>query len=71
MKKLLLGGLLAIICLGQNACIAPIEEQLTDVNLNYRDSLFRHIADLQDQQQVDSLLTFLDHPNPTESFTCE
>ncbi len=65
MKKLLLGGLLAIICLWQNACIAPFEEQLTDVNTNYRDSLFRHIADLQDQQQVDSLLNFLDHPNPT------
>ncbi len=65
MKKLLLGGLLAIICLWQNACIAPFEEQLTEVNTNYRDSLFRHIADLQDQQQVDSLLTFLDHPNPT------
>ena len=65
MDKLLLGGLLIVLLLGQHACIAPYEEQLTDVNLDYRDSLFQEIANFQDQAQKDSLLTFLEHPNPS------
>lgn len=65
MNKLLLGGLLVILIFWQQACIAPYEEQLTDVNLDYRDSLFQEIASFQDQQLVDSLLTFFKHPDPS------
>ncbi len=65
MNKLLLGGLLIVFLLWQQACIAPYEEQLTDVNLDYRDSLFQEIANFQDQALKDSLLNFLDHPNPS------
>lgn len=65
MNKLLLGGLLIVLLLWQQACIAPYEEQLTDVNLDYRDSLFQEIANFQDQAQKDSLLSFLAHPNPS------
>lgn len=65
MNKLLLGGLLVVLVLWQQACIAPYEEQLTDVNLDYRDSLFQEIAHFQDQALKDSLVNFLDHPNPS------
>lgn len=65
MNKLLLGGLLLVLLVWQQACIAPYEEQLTDVNLDYRDSLFQEIANFQDQAQTDSLLPYLAHPNPT------
>ena len=65
MNKLLLGGLLVVFLLCQQACIAPYEEQLTDVNLDYRDSLFQEIANFQDLALKDSLLGFLAHPNPS------
>ena len=65
MNKLLLGGLLIILVCWQQACIAPIDEQLTDVNPDYRDSLFQTIANFQDQAQVDSLTPFFQHPDPS------
>ena len=65
MKKLFYAGFLVIICMWQNACIAPYDEQVTDITPDYRDSLFRHIHDLKDEQKLDSLYPFLQHQDPT------
>lgn len=65
MNKLLLGGLLVILVCWQQACIAPFEEQLTDVSPDYRDSVFQEIANFQDQALVDSLTPFFQHPDPS------
>lgn len=40
-------------------------EQLSDINLDYKDPSFQHIYDLQDRQVTDSLLGYFQHPDPS------
>ncbi len=57
----------SILCLFicQLGCVPPVEEKITDININSKDPLFRVIYDLQDRQQLDSLYAFFKHADPT------
>ncbi len=47
------------------ACIPYQEEKITEVKLDFRDSLARKIFDFQDKGLTDSLMTYFYDPNPT------
>lgn len=53
------------LCLAAGCIPPPDEEIITKVSVDIQDDLFRHIADLQDRQAVDSLYAFLRHKDPT------
>ncbi len=48
-----------------NACVPPSEEEFFEVNIDYKDDGLRKILDLEIRQDLDSLLIFMSHPNPT------
>ena len=48
------------------ACIPPSDEEFYEINIDYKDPALRNILDLQVKQDVDSLLFFLNSPNPTQ-----
>lgn len=64
MKKLIFFFLLYTLIL-QVACVPFVEEQLTEVTIDYRDSTFQEIITWQDQQLVDSLYQYFDHKDPS------
>ena len=46
-------------------CIPVQEEILTEVNFDLSKPEFQRVYDLQDRQEIDSLVTFFDHKDPT------
>ena len=47
------------------SCIPPSEEVYYEVSVDYKDPGVRKILDLQNKQDLDSLLLMLGDPNPT------
>ncbi len=47
------------------ACIPPSEEEFFEINIDYKDPGLRKILDLQQKQNLDSLLLMTGNPNPT------
>lgn len=64
MKKIIFPVLIFTLIF-QCACVPYVEDQLTEVNIDYRDSIFQKITSFQDQQLVDSLYTFFRHKDPS------
>jgi cyclophilin family peptidyl-prolyl cis-trans isomerase/HEAT repeat protein len=46
-------------------CVPPNNEIIKDIRLDLKDPVFQRIADLQDQQMVDSLYPFFRHRDPS------
>jgi cyclophilin family peptidyl-prolyl cis-trans isomerase/HEAT repeat protein len=47
------------------ACVPPSEKEYFEINIDYKDPGLRKILDLQVAQDIDSLLIFAGHANPT------
>lgn len=47
------------------SCVPPEKVELTDININLNDSLYREILSYQDQRLTDSLIQYLNHDDPT------
>ncbi len=47
------------------ACKPYEKDQLTDIQVDLKDPVFRQISDLQDRQESDSLYAWFTHENPT------
>jgi cyclophilin family peptidyl-prolyl cis-trans isomerase/HEAT repeat protein len=61
-----LGFLLGLVCsMCYMACVPPSNEIKTDISIELSDANFKRIKTFQDEQQVDSLLTFFDHTDPS------
>ena len=52
-----------------SSCVPPSNEIITDINITNSDPLYQRLYNHQDRQNVDSVLTFFDHPNPTYRLT--
>lgn len=50
-------------------CVPPQHEVITDININLSDPEYQRLYDLQDQQEVDSLLQYFSHPDPAYRIT--
>lgn len=50
------------------SCIPETQERITKVTLDVNDSVFQKIYDFQDKQQLDSLLSYTNHFNPSYRF---
>jgi hypothetical protein len=46
-------------------CIPVQDEVLTEVNFDLSKPEFQRVYDLQDRQEIDSLVAFFDHKDPT------
>jgi len=46
-------------------CIPATQEPMTEVTLNVLDQEFQRVYDYQDRQEVDSLLQYTNHPDPS------
>jgi len=46
-------------------CIPATQEPMTEVTLNVLDQQFQRVYDYQDRQEVDSLLIYTSHPDPS------
>ncbi len=64
-RNILFSLLLAGLILQQWACVAPSDEILSEISIDYTDPLFREIHDYQDRQLKDSLYLFFRHEDPT------
>jgi len=59
-------GLLMLLWIGACQPSQPLEEELiTEVRKNWQDSTVQIIADLQDHLEIDSLISFAQHKDPT------
>ncbi|GLR18495.1 hypothetical protein GCM10007940_31110 [Portibacter lacus] len=47
------------------ACVPPTEQEYFEINVDYSDPGLRKILELEVRQELDSLLLFVSHPNPT------
>lgn len=57
--------LLTLLAAALTACVPPQQKEYTEVVVDWRDTTFQRIADLQDRQQADSLYALFHHPDPT------
>ena len=49
-------------------CVPPTEEIITDVNLDFNNPSLQQVYNYSDKRQVDSLLQFTNHPDPSLRF---
>ena len=47
-----------------SSCVPPSNEIITDINITNSDPVYQRIYNHQDEQNVDSVLIFFNHPNP-------
>lgn len=47
-----------------SSCVPPSNEIITDINITNSDPQYQRLYNHQDMQNVDSLLTFFNHPDP-------
>ena len=52
----------------QWGCVPYQEEKLTEVKLDYRDSLFQTIYKLQDEQAIEKLYPYFRHKDPSYQY---
>ncbi len=50
------------------SCVPYQEEKLTEVRLDFRDSLFQKIYNFQDQQQIEKLYPYFRHKDPSYQY---
>ncbi|MDF1697195.1 MAG: peptidylprolyl isomerase [Saprospiraceae bacterium] len=62
------GFLILIVSLCITSCLPVIEEEITEVTLNVEDPTYRRIVDFQDKQNLDSLLSYTSHFDPSYRF---
>ena len=65
MFKIISWGVFILVGLSLMRCVPKEEENLMDISLTWRDSLQRHIYDLKDRRQADSLIRYFHHPDAT------
>lgn len=59
------GSVLCLLLFLLTACVPPTVEEYHEININYKDPNLRRILDLQVRQELDSLLSLTNDPNPT------
>ena len=57
--------LLGILMVTFTQCVPAKKEILTDVNLDFKDPIYRQLYVYQDQLLTDSILPFFKHPDPS------
>lgn len=63
-NKLLYLATLVILCLS-NACVPPSNEMPSEVHVDFTNALQQKVYNFQDQGQIDSLIPYFRHPDPT------
>lgn len=61
--------LVLIVMLVIEACVPPTNEVITDINISQNDIVYQRLYNHQDEQNVDSLLSHFNHPNPAYRYT--
>lgn len=67
--KLNLSLLVLALILVFDACVPPTNEIITDINISKGDVVYQRLYNHQDEQNVDSLLFYFNHPNPAYRYT--
>lgn len=52
-----------------SSCVPPSNEVITDINITNSDPLYQRLYNHQDEQNVDSVLAYFNHPNPSYRLT--
>ena len=61
---LLFPALLLLLLLGNTACLPPSEKTFSEEAIDWQNPTFQRILNFQDQRLVDSLVVYLQHPDP-------
>ena len=64
LSGLLFPVLLLSIALGNHACLPPSEKTFSEEAIDWHNPTFQRILNLQDQRLVDSLVVYIQHPDP-------
>lgn len=63
--------ILALVCIVAMvySCVPPKHEVITDINIDLSNPEYQRLYDHQDKQEIDSLLTYFNHPDPAYRLT--
>jgi len=64
-----ISGFILLLTMVIYSCVPPTNEVITDVKISNTDPVYQRLYDLQDHQNVDSLLAYFNDPNPALRLT--